>query len=101
MTEQDLINLGFKKENVSAEESGADAYHYYTYDLSDNDLNFCLISSANDEAKDDNWYVELFNFDTMRMYNTNDVELFIALIEKNSFTNRTRIANDNINVTNK
>lgn len=101
MTEQDLINLGFKKENVSAEESGADAYHYYTYDLSNTDLNFCLISPANDETKNDNWYVELFNFDTMRIYDVADVELFIALIEKNSFTKPTRIANDNINVTNK
>lgn len=90
MTEQDLINLGFKKENVSAEESGADAYHYYTYDLSDNDLNFCLISPANDEAKDDNWYVELFNFDTMRFNTIEDVELFINLVERNAFTKPTR-----------
>lgn len=90
MTEQDLINLGFKKENVSVEESGADAYHYYTYDLSDNDLNFCLISSANDEAKDDNWYVELFNFYTMRFNTIEDVELFINLVERNAFTKPTR-----------
>ena len=90
MTEQDLINLGFKKENVSAEESGTDPYHYYVYDLSDTDLNFCLISSANDEAKDDNWYVELFNFDTMRFNTIEDVKLFINLVERNAFTKPTR-----------
>ncbi len=33
MTEQDLIDLGFKVSNVSAQESGDIAFRYYNYNL--------------------------------------------------------------------
>ncbi len=31
LSEQDLIDLGFKRKNISAEESGDVPYHYYEY----------------------------------------------------------------------
>ena len=33
MKEQDLIDLEFERVDVTAEESGDDAFYYYTYDL--------------------------------------------------------------------
>jgi hypothetical protein len=95
MTEQELIDLGFERND---DYEGGDHYYYYTYDLSKEDNNFCLISAANDEP---GWWVEFFNFDTIRFTDVNELKLFIDIIKRNTFTKPTRIANDNINVTNK
>ena len=48
MKEQDLIDLGFNRYDVSAEESGYKPFYYYTYNITDE---LCLISSDNREAK--------------------------------------------------
>lgn len=58
MKENNIIKLGFKKVNVTAEESGDKSFFYYVLDIC-NGLSF--ISNSNDEVINDNWYVELFN----------------------------------------
>ena len=50
MTEQDLIDLGFKKEF-------GDNFRYYTYDFTNE---FSLITQASDEIVKNNWTVEFF-----------------------------------------
>ena len=45
MKEQDLIDLGFKRYNISAEESGDKPFFYFTYNITDE---LCLISTNND-----------------------------------------------------
>lgn len=60
MTEQNLINLGFKKVIVPPEEAGdPNGFHYYTYDKG----SFSLISNSNDETNYDDWKVYIFNHD--------------------------------------
>ncbi len=92
MTEQDLIDLGFDRND---DFDGDENYYYYTLDLDKNDLNFCLISASNDEPE---LYVEFFNFDTIRFTDVNDLKLFIDVINRNRFTKQTRQQNDNITV---
>jgi hypothetical protein len=62
MTEQELIEFGFDKVEVSDDESqnGYD-YYYYILDLLPG---LSLISSANDESSDDEWKVYNFDWDT-------------------------------------
>jgi hypothetical protein len=62
MTEQELVEFGFDKVEVSDDESqnGYD-YYYYILDLLPG---LSLISSANDESSDDEWKVYNFDCDT-------------------------------------
>lgn len=58
LREEHLVQLGFERQDVSEEESGDVAYHYYTMDLSETNRNFCLLSCANTETIDGEWFVE-------------------------------------------
>jgi len=84
MKEQDLIDLGFKRADVSVEESGYKAFHYYTLDFN---KGFGLISNASDEvttvAGQHRWYVEIFEAPEINFVEKKDVKLLINLIEKN------------------
>jgi hypothetical protein len=80
MTERELEILRFKKVEVSAEESGDKAYHYYTHDVV-NGLSF--ISNASVEAKDGNWFVEFFNTETpVRFYDMGQVLGLLNILTK-------------------
>ncbi len=57
MTEQELTNLGFAKINISAEESGGNAFYYFDLDIT---RYTSLISNSNDEALKNEWQVEFF-----------------------------------------
>lgn len=59
MKEQDIIDLGFERVDITKEQSGyEDDWHYYTYDFT---RGLSLISSDNDEAeKFGEWFVEFF-----------------------------------------
>jgi hypothetical protein len=59
MKEQDIIDFGFERHDVTAEQSGYENdWHYYTYDFT---RGFGLITSDSDEAeKIGEWYVEFF-----------------------------------------
>lgn len=58
LREEHLVQLGFDRNDISAEESGNTPYHFYTMDLSKMNSNFCLISCSNDEIENDEWQVE-------------------------------------------
>ena len=80
MKEQDLIDLGFKRNNISAEDSGDKPYFYFTYNITDE---LCLISTDNDEAERNGWFVELFDYDNIEIRNLEDLKTLIDVIERN------------------
>lgn len=64
ITDKHLEELGFDRNDISAEESGAEPYTYWSIDLSENNPNFALISNANDEREDGiHWRVMIFDTD--------------------------------------
>jgi hypothetical protein len=58
MTEREIILLGFKSEEIR--EHDEDESYYYVLDIVDG---LTFISPTNEEIKEDNWYVEVFNTD--------------------------------------
>jgi hypothetical protein len=58
MTERELILLGFKSEEIK--EHDEDDSYYYVLDIVDG---LTFITPTNEEIKDGNWYVEVFNTD--------------------------------------
>ncbi len=82
MKEQDLIDLGFERVDVSKEEHGLfDPFHYYTYDIGNGSIS--LITQSNDEVKDNYWHVEVFNDTSIRFETIEDITEFIEVTEKN------------------
>ena len=79
MKEKELIDLGFIKESVSAEESGDTEFYYFTYDFSNG---FCLISTSNDSGE--NFKVEIFNETDFVFSDINEVQLFINILKRNT-----------------
>lgn len=79
MTEQDLIVLGFKRIDVTKEESGyPDDWYYYICDLT---KHLSLISSDNEEAEKNGWCVEFLYVDDIRFTNVRELAKLITLIE--------------------
>ena len=84
MTEQDLIDFGFERNDVTAEESGADNdFYYYDIDLGSNG-SISLISPSNDEVENENWYVEVFEDAKVMFTDKDDLKIFIDIINKNT-----------------
>ena len=79
MKEQDIIDLGFDKESDYCYGGGGE-YHYYVYDFG---RSLSLISNANDEAINGEWYVDIFEEDNVRFTNKKDLERLINLLNKN------------------
>lgn len=78
--EQDLIDLGFKRNDVTAKESGQPRdWYYYDYDFKGG---LSLISCDNEEAKDECWYVDIFDYEDIRFENKEDLKQLIDLINK-------------------
>ena len=85
MKEKELIALGLNRKDVTAEESGEENdWYFYEINLGDH---LGLMSSSNDEVENDEWYVELFNENTIRFTDSSDVMAFIDLINRNTTTN--------------
>ena len=79
MKEQDLIDLGFERVDVTKEESGSpDDWYYYTYDFTEQ---LSLISSDNEEAEDRGWCVELDFDDEIQFTNIRELAKLMTLIE--------------------
>jgi hypothetical protein len=79
MIEKDLIDLGFERIDVTAEESGNPKdFYYYIYHFH---KTLCLISPCNDEVKKDDWFVEFFEVDGIRFTSYKQLLLLIHLIE--------------------
>lgn len=83
MKEKELVALGFTRVDITAEESGYENDWYY-YILDFGNGSFCLISCDNEEAKDDNWFVEIFEDETIRFTNSTDVMALIDIINRNT-----------------
>ena len=81
MKEQDLIDLGFKRTDVSAEESGYEAFYYYDIDFGDQ-RGISFISPANNEVIDNKWFVELFEDNSIRIDNTKDLKELINILNR-------------------
>tara|TARA_R110000803_G_scaffold48837_13_gene101644 strand:+ start:2925 stop:3203 length:279 start_codon:yes stop_codon:yes gene_type:complete len=60
MSEIDLVDLGFKRVEISPEESGGEGFYYYVCELSLENYNFCLISNENDNTINGKWWVSFF-----------------------------------------
>jgi hypothetical protein len=70
MTEREVILLGFKSEEIK--EYDEDESYYYALDIV-NGVTF--ITPTNEEIKNDEWYVEIFNTDPqIRFYNFGEVQ---------------------------
>jgi len=79
MTERELILLGFKSELLKEYDEDDETY-YYVLDIVDG---FTLITPTNDEIKNNEWYVEVFNTDPLiRLTNINEVETLINILKK-------------------
>jgi hypothetical protein len=81
MKEADLIQLGFQRVDVSEQESGDKAFHYYTYDIGNGVIS--LITQSNDEVDNNNWHVEVFDDTSIRFETIEDITKFIQVTEKN------------------
>jgi hypothetical protein len=76
MTEREIILLGFHSEEMR--EHDEDESYYYALDIVDG---LTLITPANDEVKDDNWYIEIFNTDPyVRFTEFGEVQALINLL---------------------
>ena len=78
--EQDLIELGFERNDETAESSGyPNDWYYYTYDFKGG---FSLISCDNEEAKSSGWYVEIFDYEWVKFKTIKEVKQIINLVNK-------------------
>ena len=81
MKEQDLIELGFKRTDVSAEESGDEAFYYYDIDFGD-ERGISFISPANNEVIDNKWFVEVFEDSSIRIDTIEDLKELINILNR-------------------
>ena len=81
MKEQDLIELGFKRTDVSAEESGDEAFYYYDIDFGDQ-RGISFISPANNEVIDNKWFVEVFEDTSIRIDTIEDLKELINILNR-------------------
>ena len=80
MTEKQLIQLDFTRNDETAESSGtSNDWHYYTYDIG----SFSLISAGSDEVENDEWYVEVFETPEIRFTNPTEVNILLTLLTDN------------------
>lgn len=81
MKEADLKKLGFKKNKVSAKDSGDTAYHFYTYDFKGGAC-VSLISCDSDVAEEKGkWWVEIFEGRLKPFRKKSDLKRYINLIK--------------------
>ena len=82
MKEQDLIDLGFKRTDVSTEESGiSEAFYYYDMDFG-NEKVVSLISPSDDGVVDGEWYVTIFEDESLKIDKLNDLIDFINIMKR-------------------
>ena len=77
MTEKKIIALGFEKQ---VEDDIADPFYYYTLDITSG-LSF--ITQANDEVKNGEWIVEIFNASEIKFTNPKTLSTLIEILNNN------------------
>jgi len=79
MTEKELIDAGFIKEEAPNEETnnGYD-YYYYTLDLCEG---IHLISSENDHVENDHWVVGSFDIPALKIETKAHLNEFLELVK--------------------
>jgi hypothetical protein len=81
MIEQTFIDLGFTRNDIPIEESGADHdFYYYTLDIGD----ICLMSNSDDKAEEEGWNVTIFDSDTCVIKGVGDLEDLVRIISNNT-----------------
>jgi len=81
MTEKDIIELGFKIQHETTESSGySEDWYYYTLDIGD----ICLITSDNEEAIKEGWYVSIFDYETCVIKSLFDLKTLISILKINT-----------------
>ena len=82
MTEIDLIDLGFRRNEVTSEESGTEeGYYFYVCDLSEDNYQFCLISNENDNTINGKWWVEFMEVKDYKYFERSEIENIIKAIK--------------------
>jgi hypothetical protein len=78
MTEQELIDAGFEKEEANHKETGNGYdYGYYILDLCEG---ICLVSCDSDEVIDDNWYIKSFDIPALKIETQTHLAEFLELV---------------------
>ena len=82
MTEQDLINLNFKKTIVSPEESGDEnGFYYYSMDFG---RGICLISLDNGSVENDEWHIEFLEEESIKLTDAEELSTLINIMKNNT-----------------
>lgn len=80
ITEEDLLKLGFQRQQETVESSGSkNDWHYYTLDIAD----ICLITNDNEEAEKEGWFVYIFDHLDIRFTTTEDTAQLVHLLQRN------------------
>jgi hypothetical protein len=80
MKEKDIKNLGFERVDDNDDEI---KYHYYTLEIGNDYSKLCLITNASDEAKDDNWTVSIFDYDSIVITELSDLQKLVEILVNN------------------
>lgn len=80
MTEIELVDLGFKRIDVTQEESGGPSFYYYIYELAKDNSSFCLISNSQDDTINGKWWVEFLEVPERKYMDAKKLKQLIDLI---------------------
>ena len=84
MKEQELINLGFERVDITAKESGyKEDWYYYTLVLGNRGA-VSLISPADNEIEDNKWFVEVFEDESICFDDIDQLKTFIKTVKDNT-----------------
>jgi len=80
MTEQELLDAGFEKQEASHSETGNGYdYHYYILELCEG---ICLISNDSDNVVNEHgWFVKSFDIPSINIKNIEHLHAFIELVK--------------------
>ena len=84
ITEKDLIELGFERNDETAENSGTPYdWYYYTLDIGDDWDKLCLITDSNDNVENDKWKVYIFDSNSFEFTEKYQLEKLIETLRYN------------------
>jgi hypothetical protein len=78
ITEEDLLKLGFEKQDETA--GSTNDWHYYTLDIGD----ICLITNDHEEAEINGWFVYIFDYSNVRFQDLQEITILVRLLRRNT-----------------